>query len=707
MLCSAMTPSEYLALGWHLLPIFEISGGSCSCGNAACDSPGKHPRAGLGLKHASTKPEDLEVWIRQWPSMNMAAACRKSGFVAVDVDPRAGGNETFKALLKQLGPLPDGPVQKTGGDGRHYLLTVPPKTKLKGKLGHGVDLKANGYILIAPSNHISGGSYSWLVDPDITIPAMPPQWLEAAEKPKPPKHKPDLRLITGRDTTQYGSAALEDEAERLRNAREGERNNTLNRVAFSLGQLVAGGEIQSHDAEQVRAVAVGIGLSEAEVDKAWCSGYSAGQSEPRQADRTQRPRDNPPPHTDADAPLDISARHPGNWQHHLVWDTNTQNVTKDPGNAVLILTNHEQWRDVLRYNEFRRRIEWTGSPPEVPGFKTPTGDFRDHHIAHPMHWLRLHYGGKFTKDSMFMAVENAARASTIHPVKDYLGRLSWDGKQRVSGWLTDYLDADDTPATRSMGIMWLISAVARIYRPGCQADHVLILEGPQGVGKSTTLRTLGGKWFQGELGNIASGEAVNNIQGYWIVEIAELDSFKGAASTRIKSFLTQTMDSYRPKYGRIVIDRPRQCVAAGTTNEGNYLHDSTGGRRFWPVRVKHLHRQRLKDDRDQLWAEAAELYQQGIKWWPDDEKQTEMLAEVQEDRFNIDPWEPIIDDFLKSRLLQDGCSIDEILGHLDIEKNRWDKALYMRVGQIMRHLKWTRKRVKVGHIRIYKYIPPL
>ena len=214
---------------------------------------------------------------------------------------------------------------------------------------------------------------------------------------------------------------------------------------------------------------------------------------------------------------------------------------------------------------------------------------------------------------------------------------------RIETWACRYLGAEDTAFNRSVGALWLISAVARIFRPGVKADHMLVLEGPQGARKSTALKILAGEdWFTDELPDLGSKDAAMHMQGVWIIEIAELDAIGKAEVSRIKAFLTRTTDRFRPPYGRYTIEVPRQCVFAGTVNPDTYLRDETGNRRFWPVRCGTIDIDALARDRDQLWAEAVARFRAGAIWWLDTPELIAAATAEQEKRYQADAWDDLI-----------------------------------------------------------------
>lgn len=187
--------------------------------------------------------------------------------------------------------------------------------------------------------------------------------------------------------------------------------------------------------------------------------------------------------------------------------------------------------------------------------------------------------------------------------------------------------------------------MARALTPGEKVDAMLILEGGQGVGKSSALRVLTGEsWFGDALPDMGSKDAATYLRGKWIVEIAELTAVRRADLEQVKAFLTRQEERYRPPYGRTEVFEPRRCVFAGTTNSSDYLRDETGNRRFWPVRVGTIDLDAIEDNRDQLWAEAVVAYQSGENWWLEGEAENQSVI-AQSERQEDDAWVSIVSDF--------------------------------------------------------------
>lgn len=226
-------------------------------------------------------------------------------------------------------------------------------------------------------------------------------------------------------------------------------------------------------------------------------------------------------------------------------------------------------------------------------------------------WLAQRFRFEPNRNLVSEAITLNALKHSSHPVREYLDGLRWDGVERIDRWLFDYMEAK-APKTylRAVSRKTLCAMVARILYPGIKFDHILVMEGGQGIGKSTAGRILASEeWFCDTLPDIRDKDAMLNLQGAWVVEIGELATLKRADSESHKAFLSRQTDRVRPPYGERWIDVPRQCIFLGTTNPGSYLKDKTGNRRYWPVEVGQCNFTGLEKVRDQLLAEAVEAFE--------------------------------------------------------------------------------------------------
>jgi predicted P-loop ATPase len=292
-------------------------------------------------------------------------------------------------------------------------------------------------------------------------------------------------------------------------------------------------------------------------------------------------------------------------------------------NVVLILSRCPEVKGSFRFNEINKTVEVLRGP-----FKDVTPDVLDTTVTD---WLMRKFGLSLAKGEVGDRIMKVARMNSYNPLQQYLTSLTWDGTKRAHTLLTDYFDAcltnargdDITQHVRSIGEKWLISAVARALDPGCQVDTVLVLEGNQGIRKTSAFRALGGEWFCDTQLALGDKDSKMLTASNWIIELAELASFKRSEVEGQKAFLTTRTDKYRPPYARANVSCPRMCVFVGTVNpdEGGYLTDRTGNRRYWPVWCNKINLEALEQDRDQLWAEAVHLYRAGERWWLDEDEQ--------------------------------------------------------------------------------------
>lgn len=296
------------------------------------------------------------------------------------------------------------------------------------------------------------------------------------------------------------------------------------------------------------------------------------------------------------------------WRKFLDRST-TDNLKPSLKNTVLILEN-AIGKDICKRNLF--------SMTDHFGTSTPWGANKgealtDEDFISAKLWLAHTWKIEPNVNLVLEAMTNIATRNAYHPVREFLTSTCWDGVPRINTWLKDYLGAEGVePYLSNVSRKFLVACVARVFDPGVKFDYMLILEGKQGIGKSTMGAIMAtNKWFLDSLPDLHDKDAALNLRGNWFVEMGELASLKRADVETVKSFITRQIDKVRPPYGKKYIECARQCVFFGSTNADDYLKDKTGNRRFWPVKVHDVDFESLKRDRSQLWAEALFIYDLG------------------------------------------------------------------------------------------------
>ena len=579
----------------------------------------------------------------------------QSGSEAAGIDP-----DDFPTVITP-GKVKDG----TRTPGRHrYVIDV------RGTLGNvegalrplGINVRGKGQAVLPPSPHPDGGAYRWLerhhFDDFDPIPSCPHFVYDAIEA------KAHKTVCAARDMLEstakisqlddgayrYCRKALEDERSKL--ARTGDnRNNALNNAALALGSLHHYGAFTE---AEVKATLLGAcernglladdGLDQCErsIRSGWAKGISSPRTIPPRGHKQRQANGADGTHKTGGGGAEHQDES-GDWISSCIHEA---------GKPVPNLHNTCIAIGALMPDAFA--LDEMARVPVLMKPLRPSKEFRrrpltdvDAGIAQDI----IQKAGltRIGKDVVYQAIEIQAHACRFHPVRHFLDSLQWDGTARVQSLFTTYFGAEKTPYTERVGTMFLVSMVARIYQPGCKADHMPVIEGQQGILKSTACRIIASdEWFSDAMPDIGEGKDVSmHLRGKWLIEVAEMHAMSRAETAQLKSFISRQVEIFRPSYGRLEVHEPRQCLFVGTTNKDTYLRDETGGRRFWPIKAGIILVDALARDRDQLLAEAVQLYCEGTHWWPDKDFEREHIMPEQAARYEADAWEEPIEIYLR------------------------------------------------------------
>ncbi|BAN51111.1 VapE domain-containing protein [Metapseudomonas resinovorans] len=615
----------------------------------------------IPLRHGGKVPRDPNWLRRHYDPVTLIAEARHCGSnlgvrlrptdLVIDVDPRNGGDKSLERLVADVGlDLDRCPCVFTGGGGHHYYLQKPSDFPTVGKRPEypGIDFKKLGGQVVAPG----------------------------AVHPDTGKRYMSEFFLLGPDETPGAPAALLDLL-RVRRMAPPEGANGDDRwgeiepwqLAAALARLPVDdyGEGSHDDWFQFMCAChhatAGAGREEFIAWSTQAAGYEdhaeligyRWDSLASRAGSGGRPTTirhlyqvlgrhgigipHPAPEGDFDvAPVD------GDMLPTLQRTEGGKIVSSYPN--CLKLVQHISARLGLVYDEFGCAYHLVAS--ELPWAVDAGRRLDDDLLRLIRKYLVESTGVNWGKDDVTDAVLTLARENPIHPVRAYLAGLTWDGKPRLDTLLVRYAGAADNAYVRAIGAKTLIAAVRRVHQPGCKFDNVIVLEGDQGCGKSSFVKSLSPhvEWFSDSpIGNTESKDAPLSLQGRWIIELGEMSVLSKSGVEALKAFVSSSIDHVRRPYGRMHEELRRQCIFIGTTNQTAYLKDQTGNRRFWPVKVGTIDLDGLVADRDQLWAEAAAREAAGESLLLPQELWG-VAAIEQEDRVAEDPWADTLRDYL-------------------------------------------------------------
>jgi predicted P-loop ATPase len=336
------------------------------------------------------------------------------------------------------------------------------------------------------------------------------------------------------------------------------------------------------------------------------------------------------------------------WQNLLKMNSDGGVKTRSVYNIQLFINHDELFKDLIAYDEFADQIIKIA---DIPTLKIKKGFWTDSDDAILRVYLESRYNLLFGKDNITDAVVSISREKTVNPVKERIESVKWDGKPRAANYFIDYLGAENNHYTKAVTKVWLTGLIARVYNPGCKFEIVPILEGKQGLGKSTAASILYPDKFNDTIDSLGKQkDDYQQLQGSWILEIAELSAMKKTDVEKVKNFISAQVDNYRNSYGRYSIPHPRKCVFIGTTNQTDYLKDATGERRFYPIKcgVNKPAKNVWKPDHQdilQILAEAKTWFDNKSPLYLDKETMQE-AKKYQAAAETVDPMKDAIEDFL-------------------------------------------------------------
>jgi predicted P-loop ATPase len=389
-------------------------------------------------------------------------------------------------------------------------------------------------------------------------------------------------------------------------------------------------------------------------------------------------------------PISLGAR--DNWENDLIRSEISDMPLPIQANVVVALMNAPELSGHLWFNNFSLKVEVKGDLPWDKQTESRDWEENDHYSL--ITWCQIvpliNANGQIVKG----AVHQAAHFQEYDPLLDFIDGLTWDGKSRLDDWVVRILGCDDTKLNRAYGRKFLIAMVRRARHPGAKSDNVLIFYGDEGLGKSSIFRALAEPYFTDDIADLGSKDASMQMCGIWLVEMSDLETLSRAEGVRANAFFSRSSDRFRPPYGQFIGDHPRRSLICGTTNEKEVLRHATGLRRYWIIEVTKADVEQLKQERDQLMAEAAFYENKGEQHWLENDLISEQREDAKSHRTD-DPWIPIVREWIEGKtegLKAEGFSVHEVLEFaLEVPKKDMSRTNEMRVAQVLKDLGFTKK----------------
>ena len=522
----------------------------------------KVPLTRNGCKDATTDAAQIKAWWQKYPNANIGLATgsvSQNVFVIdLDIDEDRGidGYHSLEDWQREHGDFPETWTAITGRGGYHLYYRGNGKIKNRAGIIDGVDIRGNGgYVVAPPSIHKNGNRYEWEYSPDE---------FEIAKADNNVEY-----FLNHDDHRQSASFTMPNIVS------AGQRNQMLFRFACMMQAKGASDQsvFAATMAENESSCSPPLTEQEVRIIVSSATKYDKGK----------------PIHIDSEGVATRENKDDviGNPEWVLSFldcnhdkDGNIKSVKQFVHNFEIVMDKDDRFAGKIRFNEFAQQLYLCGNVPWEKEDNCRAWSSHDDSALFSL--VQADYGLKSRQD-FADALKNVSMRNKFHPVRELLDSLTWDGKEHIRSLLPEYLGAEDSDYTYQVMRLWMLGAVSRVYKPGNKFDYTIILQGSQGIGKSTFLKQLAmdDSWFNDSLDSLDSDKAVQSLTGSWIIELAELKSLARTAGgvESVKRFLTATQDKYRIPYERRADTFYRQCVFAGTTNKDDFLQDETGNRR--------------------------------------------------------------------------------------------------------------------------------